>query len=285
MQSEQLPEVVYTSTASVRQPRLFIRRLKTDLLASRELAWRLLLRNLRTQYRQSLLGYAWVFLPPLFTTLLWILLNNSRILAVGETEIPYPLYVLVGTLLWQGFVDALNSPLQQLTASKAIVARVKVPWEALILAGMGEVLFTFSIRFVLFLLAFLGFGMTVPTSIFLAPLGILALLMFGIALGMVLLPLGLLFQDIQRGLSILIPLWFYATPIVYAPPTGGMAQLLNRFNPVSPLLTTSREMLTTGIPPEMGGFLLVASLTFFLFFSAWFFYRLAAPHLIARLPT
>jgi lipopolysaccharide transport system permease protein len=56
-----------------------------DLLASRELAWRLLVRNLSAQYRQSWLGYAWAFLPPLFTTAIWVFLQSQQVLGVGDT--------------------------------------------------------------------------------------------------------------------------------------------------------------------------------------------------------
>jgi len=56
---------VYTPESPLRQPRKFVRELISDLWGSRELAWRLFVRDLRAQYRASLLGYLWVFLPPL----------------------------------------------------------------------------------------------------------------------------------------------------------------------------------------------------------------------------
>jgi ABC-type polysaccharide/polyol phosphate export permease len=79
----------------------------SDLLASRELAWRLLVRNISAHYRQSLLGYAWAFVPPLFTTLIWVFLSSQNILDIGNNGMPYPLFVLTGTILWQNFVEAL----------------------------------------------------------------------------------------------------------------------------------------------------------------------------------
>ena len=99
-----------------------------DLRASRELAWRLLVRNISAQYRQTLLGYVWAFLPPIVTTLVWVFLNAQKIFDVGETGVPYPVYVLTGTILWQVFVDAMNSPLRQVDGeSKA--GRVPELWD------------------------------------------------------------------------------------------------------------------------------------------------------------
>jgi lipopolysaccharide transport system permease protein len=254
-----------------------------DLLASRELAWRLLVRNISAQYRQSLLGYAWAILPPVFTTAVWVFLNSQRILNVGETDIPYPAYVMVGTLLWQGFVDALNSPLKLVTQSKSMLAKINFPREALILAGLGEVLFQFVIRLALLLVVFIWFRIPVPSTVFLAPLGILALMALGLMIGILLTPLGILYSDIQRGLSIILQLWFYLTPVVYTPPSEGLGALLAQFNPVSPLLLTTRELLTSGTVSQPYKSLVITGATFVLTLVGWVLYRLAMPHLIERM--
>lgn len=280
---DSLPEVVYTSDSQLRHPRQFVRHMLTGLLAARELAWRLLVRNIQAQYRQPLLGYFWIILPALATTLLWIFLNQSQILDVGETDIPYPVYVLVGTLLWQGFVDALNSPFQQLAASEGLLTKINFPKEAIIMAGLGEVLFNSAIRMLLLLVVFLWFRIAVPATILLAPIGILALLTLGATLGLLLAPLGMLYPDIQRGINIMIPLWFFITPVVYSPPTTWPAVLIAKLNPVSPLLITTRELLTTGTLSQAGYFLLMVCLMPLLLISSWVFYRLAMPHLIVRM--
>ncbi|HEY0257850.1 MAG TPA: hypothetical protein VGC39_10435, partial [Candidatus Methylacidiphilales bacterium] len=87
-------ETIYSSESQLRSPRRFLRETMMDLRASREVAWRLFLRNLRSQYRQSVLGYLWILLPPLATMLLWVYLNWTKTVAIGRTDIPYPIYVL-----------------------------------------------------------------------------------------------------------------------------------------------------------------------------------------------
>ncbi len=71
-------------------------------------------------------------------------LKQEQILQTGETNVAYPVYVLIGTLLWQGFVDVLGSPLQKLTASRPLLTKLNFPWEAIVLAGLGEALFEFA---------------------------------------------------------------------------------------------------------------------------------------------
>jgi lipopolysaccharide transport system permease protein len=127
------------------------------------------------------------------------------------------------------------------------------------------------------------YGMAVPPTILIVPLGIAALTALGSACGLVLVPAGLLYQDAQRGLGVVTMLWFFATPVVYPPPSGGRAAALARLNPVSILLVPTREWLTTGRLGAPGGVGLVAALTLLLLLASWVFCRLAMPHLIARM--
>ena len=101
MNADRLKRTVYSPEPILHHPLILFREMWRDLLASRELAWRLFARNIKAMYRQTALGYAWAFLPPLMTTAIWVLIQRAKILSVGETNVPYPVYVLVGTIIWQ----------------------------------------------------------------------------------------------------------------------------------------------------------------------------------------
>src|ERR1700730_9962537 len=138
-------ETVYTPDPVLVRPRQFFSLMRADFAASLQLAWRLAVRNIRGQYRRSVLGYVWAVLPILTTTAIWVVLNASGMLAIRATAIPYPAFVLVNITLWQGFVDSLFSPLQQMDAARSMLTKVNFAREALVIAGLIEVLFTFSI--------------------------------------------------------------------------------------------------------------------------------------------
>ncbi|HTJ01046.1 MAG TPA: hypothetical protein VL527_19335, partial [Dongiaceae bacterium] len=93
---------VYTPESPLRHPRILIQGMARDLLAGRELGWRMFQRNLSALYRQTILGYLWLILTPLAASLPFIFLHSSGVFKMGDTEIPYPAYVMMGTLLWQG---------------------------------------------------------------------------------------------------------------------------------------------------------------------------------------
>jgi len=283
--SDPLRKIVYTPDSQLLHVRQLLKSIVQDLISSRELAWRLFVRNISAQYRQSFLGYIWAFLPPIATTLIWVFLNSQQILDVGTTDIPYPAFVMIGTLLWQGFVDALNSPIKLITSSKSMLAKINFPHEALILAGMGEVIFNFLIRVVLVIIVFIWFKIPVPATIIFAPIGIAGLMILGFMIGVFLAPLGVLYQDVQRGLEIITRFWFFMTPVIYPLPTDSTAAFLTKLNPVTPLLVTSRELMTTGEVTQSTSFIIVTALSLAFTVTGWILYRLAKPHLIQRMST
>lgn len=276
-------EVVYSAEPQLRAPARFASELRADLRVAPGVAWRLFLHALRAGHRQSLMGYAWLLLPPLAMAATWAYLNRVGVVGVGQTETPYPVYVLTGTILWQVFADALQSPTQQLAAARGILTKTRTPHEAPLLAGLFDVLFNFAVRALVLLPVYLWWGAGWGRSVLLAPFGVAALLLLGFAGGLLLAPAGLLYKDVSRGLSLMLGLWFFLTPVVYSPPTRGAAALLVTLNPVAPLLVTTRRWLTSGTPAPERGFAQVFALSLLLFVAGWLYYRLARPHLVARL--
>ena len=150
--------VVYRPESRIRHPLQLFREMGRDLLASRELAWRLLVRDISAQYRQSLLGICWAFIPPIITAAGLTLAKNNGIVNIGNTELPYVAYVMFSMSLWQTFVEALNGPIQAVTAAKAMLAKINFPREALIVAKLGEVFFNFGIKLILIVGLFIWFN-------------------------------------------------------------------------------------------------------------------------------
>jgi lipopolysaccharide transport system permease protein len=283
MDREPLKDTFYTPGSKLKNPGSLAREMLADLIAARGLAWRLFLRNLSSQYRQTVLGYVWLFLPPLATTIAWVFLNSQNILNVGVTEVPYPVYVLSGTLLWQGFVDALNSPMQVVQESRAMLTKVNFPREALILSGLGSVIFNFIIRMVLLAGLFLYYKIPLKLNMLFAPIGFVGLMLFGLTVGLLLLPLATLYGDVQRGLQIITGFWFFLTPVVYTAPTSWPASLVSTLNPVSPLLLVARQWLVGMEASNLYAFSSVMFITLCLTLAGWLVFRLAMPMLIERI--
>jgi lipopolysaccharide transport system permease protein len=190
---------------------------------------------------------------------------------------------MIGLLLWQAFVDAVQSPLKTVTAAKSMLTRINFPREAVLLAGLGEVLFNFLVRLVLLIAVFLWFKLVPPATIWLAPLGVAAIVALGFMIGVLLTPLGVLYSDVAQGLPVITTFWMFLTPVVYPPPQVGLGALLSHWNPVSPLIIVTRDWMTLGTTTQLAGFVLIFSATLVALFLGWMAYRMAMPHLIARI--
>jgi len=278
-----LPFTIYTPESPLRHPGRLLREMFRDLVASRELAWRLFIRDISALYRQSILGYIWAFLPAIATTLAFTYLNSQNVLRVGDTSIPYPAFVMVGTLLWQTFVDALNSPLKVVQSAKDMLVKINFPREALILGGIAEVLFNALIRITLLIPVFLYYRVPFSGTMAWASIGILALILLGLAFGMLITPLGMLYGDVGRGVIMISGFWMLLTPVVYPIPKVGTAALLAQWNPVSPVLQTSREWLTGQSLTHIDGFFTVSFAALAALFLTWILFRLSMPIIIERM--
>jgi lipopolysaccharide transport system permease protein len=254
-----------------------------DLMASRELAWRLFVRDFSAQYRNSILGYAWAFIPPVVANLPFIYLNSAGVMRIGETPIPYAAYAMVGTIIWQTFVDALNSPLRTVNAARSILTRINFPREAVLLAGLMQVGFSFLVRLALLIAVFAAFALEPAPTVPLFFVGMLSVALTGFMIGLILTPIGLLYGDVPQSLPIASTFLMLLTPVLYPVPTTGLGATIAGLNPLTPLITTTRDWLTTGAAPEVGGFVLITFVTVTFLVFGWVAYRLALPHLIARL--
>ena len=278
-----LPVTIYTPDSSLANPVKMLRAMFSDLLASRELAWRLAVRDISAQYRQAFLGILWAFILPLANTVAWIFLNRSGVVKIAETSLPYPVYVLTGTMLWAIFMDALNAPLQLATAAKPMLAKLNFPREALVVSGIYQTLFNAAIKIVLLLGALIFFGINPGFGLLLSPVGLISLVLVGTAIGLLITPVGMLYTDVGRGLPLLMQFLMYLTPVVFPMPKSGWAATFFNINPLTPIILASRDWLT-GSPPEyLGSFVLVNAITTLLMLVVWVVYRLAMPILIERM--
>ena len=280
---QKLHETIYTPESELRRPGLLLATMFRDLILSRELAWRLFVRNISVRYRQTIVGYLWAVLPPLLTSAIWIFLNNQKILNITETSAPYPFYILVGTILWQVFVDSINAPMRVVKESATMIAKINFPREALIFAALLEVLFNLFVQLCLLAGVFIYFSIPFSFGLIFAFPGIIGIIMMGMMAGILLTPMSLLYGDVQQGLPMILQPLFYLTPIVYSAPKSGFGAMLATYNPISPLIQFTRELITTGKIICLEPSIVVCSITLILLFFGWLLYRIAMPHLVERI--
>jgi lipopolysaccharide transport system permease protein len=118
--------------------------------------------------------------------------------------------------------------------------------------------------------------------VILTPVPLIHLVLLGTFIGILLAPLGILYQDVSKALTFITGFWLFLTPVIYPVPRTGIFGWLVNFNPVTPLLVTIRELATTGIVSNPQGFWLVSIITLIALFLTWVAFRLAMPFVVER---
>ncbi len=270
---------VYSAASPLRRPGQFARTLRSDFRVTADVTLRLFLRDLRSQHRRSLLGYVWILIPPAVTALAWIIFDQTGVLETDHGDVPYPIFLIVGTTAWQGFLDGLNVPFAKLDLAQGLLTRYRLPPEALVASGVVEVGFHQAIRFALVVVIAALSGIDFGWSLFAVPLGVAALVLLGAGIGGLLAPFASLYSDIRRAAQLGAFVLFFAAPIVYAPPDSNSISV---FNPVTVFVVTTREWffgepLSMWTPFVVWLVLVVASLPI-----VFALQRIATPHLIDR---
>ncbi len=183
----------------------------------------------------------WALIIPLANTAVWLFLTGSKVVQVAATPIPYPVFVFTGTLLWSILIDALNAPLQQVNANKALLAKINFPREALIVSGVVQTLFNAAIKLGILLLVLPFLGVHPGWGGLLIPVGLLSLVLTGTAVGLALTPLGVLYGEIGRGIPLITQFLMYLSPVVFPLASTGWTASLMRLNPLTPLILNARD--------------------------------------------
>jgi len=277
-----LTEVVYTPASGSRQLAMVFGETLREFRYGRQLAWRLMVRNLNARYRQTYFGYLWAILPSVITAVVFVYLKEQNIIGAVANGVSYPVYVVTGVLLWHSFVESINSPLRMLNESVSYLGRINFPRIALIMAGFGEVMFNSLMRAVVLIAVFVVTDVESGRYALMAPFAFFSLLFLGFAIGIIVAPIGMLFRDIEKALLAITSIWFFLTPVFYAIPKDRPAELLY-LNPVAPLLVTVREMLMGDSLTLPGWFAAYTLLSIAALLPALIVYKLSLPYIIERL--
>jgi lipopolysaccharide transport system permease protein len=254
----------------------------SDLTKAHELAKRLTKRDWKAQYRQSVLGMLWAVATPLLNTLVWLFLQETGIVRMEATGMPFAAFVFSGTMIWSIFVDSIQTPLRTTQQARNMMAKINFPKEALLLSGIYKVLGNAFIRVLLVLLFLFWFGIYPSSNIFLFPFLLILLIFFGTGLGVWLTPIGMLYHDVGRLLPYLLQGLMYFSPVLYAVPNEGLIGSLIRLNPLTPMVGNIRNVLAGEMIFQESYLWVLLPIVLVLFLFGWIFYRSAVSILIEK---
>jgi lipopolysaccharide transport system permease protein len=252
-----------------------------DLASSRELVWRLFIRNWSARYKQSVLGYAWAVIMPVIAIGTFMILNRSGILNLDSTDVPYPLFALIGLSVWQVFSTGLNSGCMSLVSSGSMIAKINFPVEALVFSSMAQAVFDFIIKFILILIALIIFGVTPSWGILLFPFTVLPILIFTLGLSLIGALVNGVLRDTANIVTLCTTFLMFLTPVLY--PVSAGKGIIFLINPLSALVNAPRDILIHGQINDIQGFMASVLLSVFIFLISWRIFYLAKTKIPERI--
>jgi len=246
-----------------------LREMAVSLFQSKELIWRLFVRDFSAKYRQSLLGILWALLNPIITVGIFVFLNRAGILNIGETSVPYPIFALIGLSIYGIFSTGLSVCSNSIIGAGAMVAKINFCKISLVIASMGQAVMDFLVRLGLIIILFIIYGITPQWTFFIFPFTVLPLVLLTLGLGLILSLLAGVFRDVIHLISFFTTLFLFMMPVLYPAPSEGIFAALNAWNPLANLIIGCRDFLISGTFSDSHGFLWASAFSILLFFISW----------------
>mgnify|MGYP006425090143 CR=1 FL=1 len=251
---------------------------------SRGLVWELFKRDFLAAYRKSFIGITWLFVMPAMGIVSWVFLQRTGILQPGETEVPYTVYVLVGTTMFGLFITLYDAAANTLESGKDLALQVRYPHEALLFKQAAEQLANFSIGLLMNLLVLALFRVMPSWKIVLLPLVALPLIMMATALGLVASMISVVAVDISRFLRLGLGLALWATPVIYSSNVESpVVRTLIRWNPLSYAVCSCRDIVLKGELYHPIGFWITCGFSTLMLLLSWRLFYVSEDKVIERL--
>lgn len=178
-------------------------------------------KNIKLQYRNSVLGVFWTFLQPLLTTLVLVLVFSNIFGRDNKVVLNYPIYLLCGRLIYEFYSQSTKRAMRSVRLSASVIKKVYIPKYIYPISNVISNFITFLISLtvlIVFILYFQFFSdnpvhITGYAALWFVPILILFLLCIGV--GLILSVLEVFFKDIEYLYDVFCMLIFYLTPIFY----------------------------------------------------------------------
>jgi len=237
----------------------------SEIKENRWLTYQLFKRDFLGMYKQSFIGLLWVFIIPIISVGTFIVLNQAGIFTIGDINVPYPIYAVLGIAFWQLFSSGLVAGSNSLVKAGSMLIMINFSKKSLVIASMGLSAFSFLIQFILVALLFVFYGVAPSIAILLLPIVIIPILFFTLGLAFLLSLLNAVLRDIGNVLSLLMTFLMFLTPILYTKPKTGILTQITKYNPLYYMVSTVRDFILTGAITELTGFLISTAIAFMIF--------------------
>lgn len=200
----------------IKPAKLFFYDLK-ELYEFRDTLFFLTWKDIKIKYKQAVLGFMWALLQPALMMSVFIVFRKVIFIWTGDTNVPYPLFVLSGILFWNLFSGAITQSSNSIVNHAHIIKKIYFPRVFFPVSAVLVSLFDFFMGFLVYIPVMIYFK-TFPSFWLIAVLPICIILTILVALGVgsFFSALNVKFRDVKYIIPFAIQLLFFISPVFYA---------------------------------------------------------------------
>jgi len=198
----------------IRPPKIANKLDLNELWEYRELAWVMMMRDIKVRYKQTVLGVAWAVIQPLTTMLIFTLIFG-RLANIPSDGLPYPVFVFSGLIAWNFFSTAVSSGGSSMVGAAGMISKVYFPRLVVPLASIGVSVIDFAISLILLIIIMLIYGIAPSWQIIFFPLFAVGLALAAVGVSSWLTSVTVVYRDFRFVIPFSMQMWMYITPVIY----------------------------------------------------------------------
>ena len=230
---------------------------KDQLKKNRHILNTLVVKNFKSQYRNSILGALWTVLHPLLNMIVLAFVFSSLFGNRQGVGI-YPVYLMCGNTIFGMMRQITSQSLTSMVNNAGLIKKVRVSYNVFPLASMFNGLVNFATSFIALIIVMLVVGQEFHWTIVMTITIVPAVLMFSLGIGYVLATLFVYFRDVKHLYEVFLTLWMYLTPMFYTVDMLNNQTIENviNWNPMTDFITGFRQMIQWGTLPTAKDYLI-----------------------------
>lgn len=254
-----------------------------NIWESKFLIHQLFARDFFAAYKKSFLGFTWIFVTPLVNVFTWVLLQKSGMLDPGPTSVPYPAYVLVGTMAWDFFVGIFEAASRTLKSGSSLIMQVNYPHESLLIKELAHYFANFLIQFSVTITVLLFLGVLPRWEIIFFPLVALPTVFLASGIGLLVSLVSVITEDVHKIITFSFRFLVWTIPIIYVENSSNILKRINEMNPLTYLICSMRDLILLGKLYEPSVFYSMALISFVVFMVSWRIFYISEQKLVERM--
>ena len=185
-----------------------------EIYQYKDLVFFLVMRDVKAIYKQTVLGFSWAILRPLFSMIVFSIVFGG-LAKIPSDGIPYPIFSYTALVPWTYFSTAMTRSTGSLISGKAMFTKVYFPRLIIPLTPVLAGLIDFGIAFTIIFGLMAWYGISPTLYILFIPVLILLMMLTASGIGMFLSALAIQYRDIPYGVQFFSRLLMYAAPVIY----------------------------------------------------------------------